>query len=184
MILGILSDSHGRAARTALALRLLRACGAERFVHCGDIGSTEVLSEFVGLNVHFVWGNNDDPHGPLARYARSLGLALPTVPVELALGGRKIVVIHGHEHAFAELWRGAASTAPTGDRPEYVLYGHSHVPADERRGGARFINPGALHRAPLFTVATLDLASDAVTHWEVRDDWTAGNAAHSVPLAR
>jgi hypothetical protein len=46
--------------------------------------------------------------------------------------------------------------------PDYLLYGHSHLFADDRRGPTRWINPGALHRAPTWTVALLDLATDQV----------------------
>ena len=48
MILGILSDTHGHARRTAAAVRLLQQLGAEAFVHCGDVGSPDVLDELAG----------------------------------------------------------------------------------------------------------------------------------------
>lgn len=182
MILGILSDSHGRAARTAAALRLLRICGAETFIHCGDIGSPEVLDEFIGKDVHFVWGNNDDERGSIARYASSIGQTLPVPPRQLFLAGHKIVVFHGHERGFADLWRGLTGPAGAHSDAAYVLYGHSHVPADDRRGNTRFINPGALHRAAMFTVATLDLSADIVRHYEVRDDAAAGDVPRRVTL--
>ena len=51
MVLGILSDTHGHARRTAAAVRLLEQLGAEAFVHCGDIGSPDVLDELAEIPV-------------------------------------------------------------------------------------------------------------------------------------
>ena len=52
----------------------------------------------------------------------------------------------------------------------YVLYGHTHHASLAQYGDVRFINPGALHRARTYTVATIDLVTDAVEHWIVTDD--------------
>jgi hypothetical protein len=45
------------------------------------------------------------------------------------------------------------------DRPEFLLTGHSHSPSDVVVDGVRRINPGALYRADVFTVAVLDLTT-------------------------
>jgi predicted phosphodiesterase len=47
-------------------------------------------------------------------------------------------------------------------RPDYLLRGHFHVASDTQDGSTRQINPGSLHEADQFTVALLDLESDAV----------------------
>jgi predicted phosphodiesterase len=106
VILGILSDSHGRTRRTARAVRLLKGLGADALVHCGDLGNEAVLDELVGLPAWFVWGNTDSA-GPLLRaYARVLGLPVPeTVPLRLELAGRSIAIFHGHEPHFTGLVR-------------------------------------------------------------------------------
>lgn len=169
MLLGLLSDTHGRCERMQQAVRALRARGASALVHCGDIGTEKVLNELQGCTAWFVWGNNDDPHGPLADYARDLGLALPpSPPLRLELAGKRIAVLHGDEREFANLWRAADS--PAGIELDYVFYGHTHVPDDRRRGATRFVNPGALHRARSFTVATLDLTADELHFWELLED--------------
>jgi predicted phosphodiesterase len=49
------------------------------------------------------------------------------------------------------------------------LHGHTHVARDERLGPLRVINPGALQRAAVHTVATLDLRTDQVGFWRVDD---------------
>lgn len=154
MILGILSDSHGDAVRTARAVKLLDEERAEAFVHCGDVGGEAVLNELTGLKAWFVWGNCDCPDASLERYVRSLNLPIPDgVPLRLELDGKRIAVFHGHEREMDHF-----------DPAEfdYVLHGHTHLCRDERVGQTRIINPGALHRAKEHTVATLDLSSDAL----------------------
>lgn len=167
MLLGILSDSHGRHERTARAVRILRGYGAEAFIHCGDIGTRLVLDALAGLNAWFVWGNNDVPDDPfLNQYVAALGLPLPPEPpLRVRLAGRCLAVFHGHEPEFGRLidalraGRADQVAALVGDA-QFVLYGHTHVAADEQLGGVRLINPGALHRARQYTVALLDLESD------------------------
>ena len=73
---------------------------------------------------------------------------------ELVLGARRIAVTHGDSNR--ELRRLAAGN------PDYLLFGHSHVPTDHRQGPTRSINPVALHRASVWTVALLDLETDVL----------------------
>ena len=75
------------------------------------------------------------------------------------MSGKSIQVFHGHEPEFRRALRNP--------RADYILHGHTHVPRDERIGGARVINPGALHRARTYTVATLDLDRDALRFHEI-----------------
>ena len=161
MVLGVLSDSHGDAGATARAIGLLTQHGAERFFHCGDICGEDVLAEFVGHDVTFVWGNCDSPSVSTRRYVQSLGLAWPESRVELEFDGRRIAVFHGHERGFAD--------AIEGGQFHYVLHGHTHVYADSRVNGCRVINPGALYRAAVKTVALLDVSSDKVTFLRLED---------------
>lgn len=170
MILGILSDSHGKHQRVARAIQLLQGLGAEAFIHCGDVCGEQVFDQLAGLRAWFVWGNTDDRDPVLERYVESLGLPLPqTVPLRVALDGREIAVFHGHESEFARLPAFAAGC-------RYVLHGHTHVARDVNVGPLRVINPGALHRAPVYSVATLDLQKDEVKFWRVDE---TGNSAVS-----
>lgn len=174
MILGILSDTHGQQLRTAKALRLLQHLGAQALVHCGDIGGHAVLGELIGMPGWVVPGNTDLPDAALERYAESLGLTLARdVPLRIRLNGCAVAVFHGHEPAFEELVEEVAETGalPDGFGPcDYVFHGHTHVASDHRLGPVRIINPGALHRAGTYTVATLDLQSDDLRFWHVLDD--------------
>jgi len=175
MILGVLSDSHGRGERTARAIRLLKRLGATQFAHCGDICGESVLDELVGLPLHMVWGNNDDGDYVLARYAQSIGIATPqAAPATFEFGGARFAIFHGHEEPFAKVYR-AAQRGDEGllDRltggARWTLFGHTHLPSDQRIGLMRFVNPGAIQRASTYTVATIEPATEMVSHWVVDD---------------
>ena len=155
MKLGIMSDSHGRTQRVLSALEVLDAAGAEAIVHCGDIGGPDMLDEFAGRKCWFVWGNTDFPQAAWRPQVEALGLPWPEGPIELTLSGRRIAVYHGHEPGF----QGAIHCG----KFDYLLHGHSHRQADYRSGRTRVINPGALHRVGLPTVAVLDIDSDDLT---------------------
>lgn len=174
MILGVLSDTHGRVERARAALRLLERLNADLIIHCGDVGSEAILDEFLTRRVRYVWGNTDEHEPRLAAYARALNIAPPEAPLWIEHGSARIAVYHGHELAFSRLARAAAdldaeaaTRAAAGAR--YVLYGHTHVAADQRLGAVRLINPGALQRAKAYTVATVDLELDVVEHWRIDD---------------
>jgi putative phosphoesterase len=160
VILGILSDTHDRVAAMAAGVDVLRRNGAEHFVHCGDVGSGDVLDHLAGLPAVFVFGNTDWDRGALQRYAATLGVACGGTFADLTLGGRRVAVIHGDD---AKLKQRLLAE----QHHDYLLQGHTHVRADTRVGRTRVINPGALHRAAQKTVATLDLASDLLTFFDV-----------------
>ena len=186
MILGILSDTHGFRERTARALALLERLGAEAFVHCGDVGTAEVLGELAKRRTWLVPGNIDGLNPTLMHSAETLGLHIPdTIPLQIELSGRSIAVYHGHEPQFSRLVRAirhrhvAAFTELTRGL-DYVFYGHTHTAAEARVGQVRMINPGALERARPHTVATLDLERDALEFWQV--DEQAGVPDHPLPF--
>ncbi|MEM1305606.1 MAG: metallophosphoesterase family protein, partial [Planctomycetota bacterium] len=59
MKIGVVSDTHGHVELTRPAVRMLREFGVELVLHCGDIGSGDVVRQFAGLPTHFVFGNCD-----------------------------------------------------------------------------------------------------------------------------
>jgi putative phosphoesterase len=177
LILGILSDTHGRRARTAVALRLLQQVGAEAFVHCGDVGGADVLDELAGLRAWAVYGNMDQPDAAALAASSAPGLTIARQgPLRIELDGRMLAVFHGHEAEFGR-WLAALehrATLPAKVAPcDYILHGHTHVPRDLRIGSVRLVNPGALERAAVHTVATLDLRSDTLEFWQVDDGVSA-----------
>ena len=160
MLIGILSDTHDRVDAMAAAMELLRARGAEFYVHCGDVGSERVIDHLAGVPAAFVFGNTDWDRTSLSRYAEKLGVACHGAFADLELGGKRVAVIHGDDFRLRQ--RLLAE-----QRHDYLFQGHTHVRADERVGRTRLINPGALHRAREKTVALLDTAADKVSHLAV-----------------
>lgn len=159
MLIGVMSDSHGDAEASAKAVELLTRLGAEKLVHCGDICDIAVLDELAGRDAVFVWGNCDEPNASMRRYVAAIELPWPTVPVIFEADGKRFAVFHGHERGF-----GAAARSGEFD---VIFYGHTHSYADHREGGCRLINPGALYRARVHTVAVLDTGTDELRFYDV-----------------
>ena len=159
MRIGILSDTHDQVARTALAVEMLIAEGAEVLIHCGDLTGTAIVSECGRLPSYYVFGNNDFEEEGLRRaMARVGGTCLEHGGVTI-LDGKRVAVTHGD--SLAEVRRLRALD------PDYLMFGHSHRPTDETDGPTRWINPGALHRATDWTVAVLDLADGSLLSLKV-----------------
>jgi putative phosphoesterase len=162
MVIGILSDNHGRIEPVQQAIEIFRDHGAEAAFHCGDIGGLETLHELANAmkRCYFVWGNTDQPYRDWIAPVKAMGMRWPEGPLLVELAGKRIALAHGHE------WQAAAMH--TDATIHYLLTGHSHCRRDERVGTIRCINPGALHRAHPKTVATLDLATDELIFHEVQ----------------
>jgi len=160
VLIGILSDTHDHVEITTAAIALLKARGAEFFIHCGDVGSEKVVDQLAGLQAAFVFGNCDWDRDQLERYARNIGVACHGVFADLELAGKRIAVLHGDDPHLRERLLIAQSH-------DYLLQGHTHVQLDHRVGRTRIINPGALFRARRKTVALLDTGTDQLTFLEV-----------------
>ena len=165
MLIGILSDSHGRAAMTRKAVTALRDGGAELLVHLGDFETEEVIDELVGLPARIVFGNCDDELD-LTRHARAMGVAVDHPCGRIEVEGKSIGFTHGH--------LGRHMTEALEAEVDYLLHGHTHRIRDERRGRTRILNPGALFRASRYTAMLLNPATDEVTVLEISPD-TAGH---------
>jgi putative phosphoesterase len=152
MRLGIVSDTHNRLDRTIRAIELLQQAGAESLVHCGDLTGPEIVHACAGLPCTYVYGNNDFREAELDRAIQATGGRNLARGGTFTLDGKRIGVTHGH---LIGVFRQLVAEAP-----DYLLFGHTHVPHNERDGPTRQINPGALHRAELHTVAVLDLERD------------------------
>lgn len=162
MRIGILSDSHDQIGRTAAAVALLAAEGAEVLIHCGDLTEPTIVHTVAGAGVpcHYVLGNNDFDLEGIERAVVATGGTMLGWAGEIELAGRRIGVTHGHlSSEFRSLLKA---------EPDYLLFGHTHQWLDERDGPIRQINPGALHRAREWTVAMLDLDRDEVQFHRVR----------------
>jgi putative phosphoesterase len=160
VIVGILADTHGRHEAAKAAVAILRERGAEFLIHCGDVGSPLVLDQLAGLRSAFVFGNNDWNHRAMQQYASDLGIQCLGAVGELEMDGKKFVVLHGDNTRLLQELIAL-------QKHDYLLFGHTHVQAQRREGRMRLINPGALHRAAVKTVAMLDTRADAVEFYEV-----------------
>jgi uncharacterized protein len=152
MKIGLISDTHNQRARTRAAVEIFQREGVQALIHCGDFLIPEIVEICSVIPFHFVFGNNDgDMAGYLAEAATASGANCLGWRGTVELAGKKLAVTHGHltgdiRHLLAE-------------KPDYLFTGHSHVVHDFVEGPTRLINPGALHRASEYTIATLDLVT-------------------------
>jgi putative phosphoesterase len=163
VIVGILSDTHGKADIAVRAVQLLLSHGAQYLVHCGDVGGEDVLDALAGHPAMFVFGNNDWDRRPLADYARHIGVACGEDEGKLSFDNKLAVVTHGDD---AGIVRGILQAQLV----DYLFLGHTHKTLDTRKGKIRMINPGALYRAARKTVAVLDTQSDVLQFVSVNEE--------------
>lgn len=158
MRLGLVSDSHDNlpAARAVAAFFREEAC--DLVLHLGDITSAETVEAFRGLPMRFLVGNNDD--------ARSLAPALERCgfpPLALTwtatLEGVNVAAHHGH-----------LEPDLGGVEPDLLLHGHTHKRRCERVGRTLVVNPGALYRAAVRTLAVVELPGMDVRSYVVGED--------------
>lgn len=155
MRIGIVSDTHGHLANTRKAVAELAARDVDFVLHCGDIGSAEIVPLFAHWPTHFVFGNCD--HDP-AELARTIELWEQTSHGQfgsLELEGCRIALLHGHDA------RRLRETIASQEH-RLVCYGHTHVPEHHYEGETLVLNPGALFRANPHTIAVVELPQLAV----------------------
>jgi hypothetical protein len=158
-LIGLVSDSHGEWLRTREAMKLLRLKKCDRILHMGDIETHEVLDELAGLDVSLVFGNCDYVSS-LEDYALSLGIDVQHPAGLCEVDGIRIGFLHGHDES--QFHRFIDDEAVT-----VVVHGHTHEKRDETFNNTRCLNPGALHRAPVYTVAVLNTEDSTVTFYEL-----------------
>jgi uncharacterized protein len=73
MLIGVVSDSHGRVEYTLAAVRMLESLDVAAVLHCGDIGSAEIVRLFAPWPTHFVFGNVDYNEGELTNAIKTAG---------------------------------------------------------------------------------------------------------------
>jgi putative phosphoesterase len=164
MRLGILSDTHDRVERTRAGVGLLVEAGAEVLFHCGDITVPDVVYELAALPSHFVFGNCDFDLGALREAIAAIGGTCLERGGLVELDGHRLALTHGD--SAQELARLESQ------RPDYLFSGHTHKAMDVVRGTTRYINPGALHRAPNWTVALLDCRTGELQTLRIAGDKT------------
>jgi uncharacterized protein len=150
MRVGIVSDTHGNVGLTRPAVRMFESLDVEHVVHCGDIGSAEVVDLFAPWPTDFVFGNCDTDQKSLRAAIEQSGQTCHGEFGDFEIEGIRIALVHSHAP------RQFAAAVGSG-RYQVVCYGHTHVALIEHRGDTLVINPGAIYRANPHTVAVLDL---------------------------
>jgi putative phosphoesterase len=144
---------------TSEALRLIEPFNPRLVIHCGDIGSEDVVSLFTGWPAHFVLGNVDDDERGLRRAIEVAGHTFHGRFGELELCGKRIAFLHGDD---SERFRAAIRS---GDW-DLVCYGHTHRAKQEFVDRTLVLNPGAVYRASPHSVAIVELPSLGVVPLE------------------
>ena len=152
-MIGIISDTHENEEAITKAVNIFKQKNVELVVHCGDIISPPMLEHFRGLNVKFIYGNNDGEKAGLNSKAKELGFEEFSDEKEFEYKNRKFFAYHGTRKDKLEL-------AIASNKYDYVLTGHTHIRRDQKFGRTRVINPGALFRISPYTIALLDVEND------------------------
>ncbi len=135
-------------------------------IHLGDVGGVEVIDALVGhtqndhaVESRLVFGNTDWDIESMTRYAAGLGVVVEHPAGRVKLGERVLAYTHGHD--------GDAVRAALEQEVDYLCHGHTHQQCDQMQGATRVINPGALFRAPAYSVAVLDTTADDLSFYPV-----------------
>jgi len=142
--IGVISDTHGLLRPEAVAA----LSDVDLLIHCGDVGSPEVLDELRAIApLVAVRGNND--RGAWAN-------ELPATDV-LDVGGVTLYVLHD---------LGELDLDPAAAGFHAIVTGHSHRPRIAKRKGVLYVNPGSAgpRRFSLpIAVARLDIVDGGVS---------------------
>lgn len=150
LTVAVLSDTHGQCDYLAEALRLLEPFAPACILHCGDIGTPEIVEGLARWPTHYVFGNCDDDRQALRAAIHAVGHTCHERFGTLELAGRRIAWTHGDDTS-------ALVRAIEGGQYDLVCHGHTHVARWELVGRTRVLNPGALYRANPRSLAVLEL---------------------------
>jgi putative phosphoesterase len=135
---------------------MLESLEVAEVIHCGDIGSPEIVPLFAAWPTHFVLGNVDHDEPPLREAIDRCGQTCHGRFGSIDRLGRKIAFLHSDDQ------RRFAETIHGGDW-DLVCYGHTHVARQLRQGRTLVLNPGALYRATPHSIAIVDLPAVEAT---------------------
>jgi putative phosphoesterase len=150
MLLGVVSDTHGRLPNTTRAVRMLDSLDVAEVIHCGDIGSSEIVAMFSAWPTHFVFGNVDYDREALQDEIARAGQTCCGEFGSFRREDREIAFLHGDDC-------GRLTETIRGGRFALVCHGHTHVSRIERLGETLVLNPGAVFRARPHSIAVVEL---------------------------
>ncbi|HVX15506.1 MAG TPA: YfcE family phosphodiesterase [Pirellulales bacterium] len=152
MRIGVVSDTHGHVLNTYQAVRMLESLDVKLVIHCGDIGSADIVRLFDRWPTHFVLGNVDHDQVGLEAVIRKAGKNYHGRFGSLELAEKKIAFLHGDDTALLR------QTSTSGEW-HLVCHGHTHVAKRAHEGQTLVLNPGALYRATPHSLAYVELPS-------------------------
>lgn len=149
--IGVVADTHCPEFLDDLPLALLEGLrGVELILHAGDVGGPSTLERLREIApVEAVRGDHDG--------------AMPELPLwrEVAVGGRRVVIVHGNRSRLIEEPSTLVGTLSLGTvwpskglprhlkgrHPEadVIVYGHTHQARADMVGGTLVLNPGAVY---------------------------------------
>ena len=153
MVILVLSDSHGAVNPMVRAVELTKP---DQILHLGDVwrDGERLRARFPDIPMEQVPGNCD---------------FRPEAPAEqlLVLGGRRILMCHGHTYGVKTSLLSAGLAAQE-QQLDLFLFGHTHRPLVDRRGQTLFLNPGSIGDPlrPSYGLVTIEGGKlDARTVW-------------------
>ena len=152
MKIGVLSDTHGDVKQTLSALETFREHDVSQILHCGDIGTPEIVRLFSGIPAAFVFGNCDPRTETLRKTILSIEQTCCDWFGELELSGKRIFFLHGHQ------WDRLENEIYSGQW-DMICFGHTHHAELRMVGNTLILNPGAIYRTSSPSVAVVDLES-------------------------
>lgn len=157
MLLGVVSDTHGHVENTRAAVRVLESCEIDQVIHCGDIGSPQIVELFRPWPAHFVLGNVDSDTRSLRAAVVQIQGTLHGRFGSLKAQGKRIAFLHGDDERLLR------ETIDGGDY-DLVCHGHTHVAEQRQDGDTLVLNPGAMYRAARHTIALVRLPEMEIAH--------------------
>ena len=162
MNIGVISDTHGNICLTHQAMLVFREFGVVQIIHCGDIGTSAVLSEFEGTPIDFVLGNCDGSEADFRDDLEPGRITCHGLFGHITIAGLKIAFMHGHDQI-------RFNCETSSGQWDMLCYGHTHKSAlwmgcDQ----TVVLNPGAFHRVATPSVAVVKLPDREVTHVKLK----------------
>ena len=152
--IGILSDTHDDSHMTRRAVELFKRRKVDFIIHAGDIGSSEIIGMFSGMNARFVLGNCDTDHDGIREECVCAGLEPASRSTSFEVKDKRFFVCHGDDCTHYR-------EAVTSGNYDYLIVGHTHEFAASHKGSTLVINPGAVtrdkHTDVIQTIAILDV---------------------------
>jgi putative phosphoesterase len=135
---------------------MLESLEVEMVLHCGDIGTPEIVEMFAPWPTHFVFGNCDADRSELRAAIAAAGQNCHEEFGNLELAGVKVALLHSDDR---ERFRSAIQSGQW----QLVCYGHTHVASIDQHGQTTVLNPGAIYRANPHSIAVVELPKIAAT---------------------